>query len=60
MGDYLNSGCGKFLNDTNRMVYIDKTMRINTIRNTYSKYICVSRPRRFGKTMAMNMLVVFY
>ena len=27
---------------------------------TEQKYICVSRPRRFGKSMAANMLAAYY
>ena len=44
-------------------IYVDKTMMISAI-NRYidkgNKYVCVSRPRRFGKTMAGNMLSAYY
>ena len=33
---------------------------INSVLRTEQKYICVSRPRRFGKTMAANMLCAYY
>ncbi|MCI7259144.1 MAG: ATP-binding protein [Ruminococcus sp.] len=42
---------------------IDKTELIsytNKKLNTEQGYICVSRPRRFGKSMAANMLTAYY
>lgn len=62
---------GRYLNPTNtgfRMVlrspiYVDKTMMIeqlNRIVGTYEPMICVSRPRRFGKSIAINMLAAYY
>ena len=44
-------------------IYVDKTMMIHTANqfiDSGSKYICVSRPRRFGKTIAGNMLCAYY
>ena len=32
----------------------------NTVISTGDKYLCVSRPRRFGKSMAANMLCAYY
>ena len=32
----------------------------NRVINTMQRYICVSRPRRFGKSMAANMLSAYY
>ena len=34
--------------------------RTNEALCTEQKYICVSRPRRFGKSMAANMLAAYY
>lgn len=34
--------------------------KINEVLYTEQKYICVSRPRRFGKSMAANMLAAYY
>lgn len=42
---------------------MDKTGLItytNKYLNTEQKYICVSRPRRFGKSMALKMLAAYY
>lgn len=33
---------------------------LNSVANTLQKYVCVSRPRRFGKTMAANMVSAYY
>ncbi|MBP5503307.1 MAG: AAA family ATPase [Bacteroidales bacterium] len=33
---------------------------LNTFIDKANKYICVSRPRRFGKTIATNMLCAYY
>ena len=59
MGSYLNPGCKGFEESLNSAIYVDKTgliEKINAVVNTRQKYICVSRPRRFGKSMATDML----
>lgn len=63
MGRYLNPGRMKFQMVLNSEIYVDKTgmlSYINSIINTEQRYICVSRPRRFGKTIAANMLTAYY
>lgn len=63
MGVYLNPGNEKFQEARNSEVYIDKTGLLfytNSILHTQQKYVCVSRPRRFGKSMAANMLTAYY
>lgn len=32
----------------------------NTVLETNQQYLCVSRPRRFGKSMALDMLAAYY
>ncbi len=42
---------------------MDKTELIkftNKYLDTEQRYICVSRPRRFGKSMTLNMLAAYY
>ena len=54
MGIYLNPGNENFVEITNARIYVDKTMMLNItnkIMNDSVKYICISRPRRFGKTV---------
>jgi len=45
-------------------IYVDKTMLIEKISHRLnkksSKYICITRPRRFGKTINANMLGAYY
>ena len=63
MGRYLNPGSMKFRQVLNSEIYVDKTgmiSYINSIINTEQRYVCVSRPRRFGKTIAANMLAAYY
>ncbi|MDD7294779.1 MAG: AAA family ATPase [Oscillospiraceae bacterium] len=63
MGIYLNPDHTDFQRSLNSEIYIDKTELIaytNKKLNTEQCYICVSRPRRFGKSMAANMLTAYY
>ena len=32
----------------------------NSVLRTDERHICISRPRRFGKSMAANMLTAYY
>ncbi|MCL1914994.1 MAG: ATP-binding protein [Eubacteriaceae bacterium] len=63
MGDFLNTSSENFWMSLNGMVYIDKSLLIaetNKAINTPQRFICLSRPRRFGKTMAIEMLSAYY
>ena len=63
MGVYLNPGNEKFAKAVQSEIYVDKTGLIeysNQVINTVQRYVCVSRPRRFGKSMAANMLTAYY
>lgn len=63
MGIYLNPGNKGFWESIRSKIYVDKTELIlctNERINTEEKYICVSRPRRFGKSMALKMLAAYY
>ncbi len=63
MGIYLNPGNSGFEESIRSEIYVDKTGLIaytNRYLNTEQKYICVSRPRRFGKSMALKMLAAYY
>lgn len=63
MGIYLNPNYENFRQIIAAEIYVDKTMMIKSF-NRYidkgNKYICMSRPRRFGKTIAGNMLSSYY
>ena len=63
MGIYLNPGNQGFWKSIRSEIYVDKTGLIaltNRYLNTEQQYICVSRPRRFGKSMTLNMLAAYY
>ena len=63
MGIYLNPGKGAFEEAVNSQIFVDKTGMIsylNTLVKTKQKYVSVSRPRRFGKTMAADMICAYY
>lgn len=63
MGMYLNPGNENFREITSANIYVDKTMMLDALNDmlgTTGKYICMSRPRRFGKTIAGNMISAYY
>ena len=64
MGIYLNPGNDAFFSTVNYSeIYVDKTMLIDFTNKCLfgeNKEICVSRPRRFGKSIAENMLAAYY
>ena len=63
MGIYLNPGNKSFWETIRSEIYVDKTELIahtNKYLNTREKFICVSRPRRFGKSMTLEMLAAYY
>ncbi len=63
MGIYLDPGNEPFTRMTASEIYVDKTGLItytNRVINTMQAYVCVSRPRRFGKSMAAAMLAAYY
>lgn len=63
MGMYLNPGKQRFQIAINSEIYVDKTEMIshlNSVLNTNQRYVSVSRPRRFGKTMAADMICAYY
>ncbi|MDE5697221.1 MAG: ATP-binding protein [Lachnospiraceae bacterium] len=63
MGVYLNPGNKGFWRAIRSEIYVDKTGLIthtNKCLNTEEGFVCVSRPRRFGKSMALKMLAAYY
>lgn len=62
MGIYINSGNSGFQTIVNSE-YVDKTgliRQINDVIGTRENLVCVSRPRRFGKSYAAQMLCAYY
>ena len=63
MGRLVNPGNILFTEDLNSKIYVDKSemvVDLNEYYRTGDKYICVSRARRFGKTMMTNLLSAYY
>ena len=53
MGIYVNPGNSGFQSALRSKIYIDKTGLLeytNSVLGSEQRYICVSRPRRFGKS----------
>ncbi len=63
MAFYLNKSNDSFFDVLNSKIYIDKTTLIketNEVIRTNNKFMCVTRLRRFGKTMTLSMLNAYY
>ena len=63
MGSYLNPGSERFRTSLRSEIYVDKSLLIEQVNRrirTEQKFICLSRPRRFGKSMAAEMLSAYY
>lgn len=63
MGRFVNPDNSAFQVAINSKIYVDKTGLIkytNSVLDTMEGYICNSRPRRFGKSYAANMLAAYY
>ena len=63
MGIYVNPGNVFYTEAVNSGIYVDKSALIsytNACMHTMRKNLCISRPRRFGKSMAADMLAAYY
>ena len=63
MGTYLNPGSQGYEMAVNSEIFVDKSGMIqylNFVLNTQERFVSVSRPRRFGKTMAADMICAYY
>ena len=63
MGRFVNAGNNAFQVTLNSEIYVDKTGLLeytNHVMDTNSKFICNSRPRRFGKSITADMLTAYY
>ena len=63
MGIYLNPGNDNFKMALRSKIYVDKTGMLdylNQVIGTEQRYVCVSRPRRFGKSIAARMAAAYY
>ncbi len=63
LGRYLNPGNAMFQRSLDSEIYVDKSGLIactNRVLGGRECCVCVSRPRRFGKSMTADMLVAYY
>lgn len=63
MGRFVNSSNGAFQDALDSEIYVDKTGLLeytNQVMDTTAKFICNSRPRRFGKSITADMLMAYY
>lgn len=63
MGRFVNARTSAFQDALNSKIYVDKTGLLeytNSVIDTTSKFICNSRPRRFGKSMTADMMTAYY
>ena len=63
MGTYLNPGKEEYEEAVRSEIFVDKSgmiLYLNSLVKTKRKYVLVSRPRRFGKTMAAGMICAYY
>lgn len=63
MGLYLNPNAEAFLMGLNSEIYVDKSLvisELNKLACSQSNFVCMSRPRRFGKSMVGNMISAYY
>ena len=63
MAIFLNPDNNNFRENLASKIYVDKSMiihELNSLINTNESFVCVSRPRRFGKSMAGNMIAAYY
>lgn len=63
MGINVNPGNELMQQCLNSMIYVDKSLiirELNKVLDTRNRFICVSRPRRFGKSMAKALLMAYY
>ncbi|MBQ3644505.1 MAG: AAA family ATPase [Candidatus Riflebacteria bacterium] len=63
MGIYVNPNNDGFKQSLNSKIYVDKSGMIeitNSLLDTRQNCMCISRPRRFGKSMGIDLLVAYY
>lgn len=65
MGNYLNTMAvyDAYRREYNSPYFVDKSRLLDELcqrLETASNYICITRPRRFGKSVAANMIAAFF
>lgn len=65
MGNYLNpaSVYDAYFREVNSPYFVDKSLMLDELIpriETNTNYICITRPRRFGKSVMANMIASFF
>ena len=62
MGRFLNIGNDRYEAFSKTKYFIDKTEMLNVLleKDADEKFICSSRPRRFGKSITANMMTAYF
>lgn len=63
MGIYINPSNENLKEALNSEIFIDKSLILKKfcgLMNTKQKFICVSRPRRFGKTSVRDLMAAYF
>ena len=63
MGIYVNPNNDGLKQSLNSKIYVDKSGMIevtNSLLDTRQNCMCISRPRRFGKSMNIDLLIAYY
>ena len=63
MGAFFNPGAVSLQKSVDDEIFIDKSLILSVLNkkfNTRSGFLCVSRPRRFGKTVVGDLITAFY
>ena len=63
MGVYINAGNENLKRALNSEIFVDKSLvlqKLCSLLNTNQNFLCVSRPRRFGKTMVRDLMVAYF
>lgn len=63
MGTYVNPDDGRMQTNMRGGIYVDKSLILTELNKLYDaerRFVCVSRPRRFGKTIVGNLISAYY
>ena len=63
MGVYVNPGNENLREALRSEIFVDKSLfisKISSFINTRQKFVCVSRPRRFGKSMIGDLMKAYF
>ena len=63
MGAFFNPGAVSIQKTVNSRIFVDKSMIMSVLDvffDTNDRFLCVSRPRRFGKTVVGDLITAFY